>query len=392
MPKLPEPDERFDTLKAIDAAIVEDAESGFRAHLGGSMIGRECDRALWYSFRWTNPAHFPARVLRMFRRGQREEDVLIRDLRRAGVFVLARDPDTRKQYTVAAHGGHFGGSLDGIGRGFREALKAWHVIEFKTHNAKSFAALKKGGVAKSKPEHHAQCQVYMRLMKLDRAYYLAVNKDTDDYYAERIRLDKREADRLIERAGRIIFAEEPPARISDDPAWFACKFCDYHAQCHGGMLPENVSCRNCLHSTPKPVPDPRGGPGGAWHCARWDAAIPFDAQLAGCEEHLVMPALVPAEVVHGDSEQNTVLYRLPDGREFVNGKREGRAGSVYNPVPAYPSHELCAAGTEFLANAQIEQIRESFQANLIANKDAKKSPHERWKATESEPFNDEIPW
>ena len=98
-----------------------------------------------------------------------------------------------------------------------EAPRTWHVIELKTHNARSFAELRTHGVQKAKPEHWAQMQVYMHLTGLTRALYLAVCKDTDALYAERVRIDHAEAERLIERAGRIIFATRPPARISEDP-------------------------------------------------------------------------------------------------------------------------------------------------------------------------------
>ena len=42
------------TLEAIYAAYVADADDGFRDHLGASIIGKECRRALWYDFRWVN--------------------------------------------------------------------------------------------------------------------------------------------------------------------------------------------------------------------------------------------------------------------------------------------------------------------------------------------------
>ena len=48
-----------------------------------------------------------------------------------------------------------------MGLGIPEAPKTWHVLEFKTHNSKSFAKLEKEGVQKSNPMHYAQMQVYM---------------------------------------------------------------------------------------------------------------------------------------------------------------------------------------------------------------------------------------
>jgi len=159
------------TIEAIYAAYEASAEDGFRLHLGASLIGKECLRALWYDFRWTTRAGFPGRVLRLFETGQLEEARVVRDLRRTGATVLEVDPESGRQWRVEAHGGHFGGSLDGVALGLLEAPKTWHVLEFKTHSAKSFADLKRQGVRESKPRHFAQMQVYLHLTGMTRAMY-----------------------------------------------------------------------------------------------------------------------------------------------------------------------------------------------------------------------------
>ena len=55
--------------------------------------------------------------------------------------MLEVDPDTGRQWTLRDAGGHFGGSMDAVAIGFPDAPTAWHVCEFKTHSAKSFAKL-----------------------------------------------------------------------------------------------------------------------------------------------------------------------------------------------------------------------------------------------------------
>jgi hypothetical protein len=40
------------TKAAIFAAYEAEAGDGFREHLGASLIGKDCERALWYDFRW----------------------------------------------------------------------------------------------------------------------------------------------------------------------------------------------------------------------------------------------------------------------------------------------------------------------------------------------------
>ena len=297
------------TVDAIMAAYEEAQGDGFREHLGASLIGKSCERALWYDFRWVTWSRHEGRILRLFETGQREEERLVRNLRATGATVLEVDPATGRQFRVGAHGGHFGGSLDGIALGLLEAPKTWHVIEFKTHSAKSFNQLVAKGVVASKPQHAAQMQIYMHLMGLSRAFYLAVCKDTDALYAERMDADPGEAERLLARARRIIDAARPPSRISDDPAWFECRMCSHRAVCHEGAKAA-VNCRTCLHSTPVE---------GGWHCARHDHRPNSTDQRIACSKHLFIPDLVAGDVV--DAGEDFVSYRMKDGSNWVNDAR-----------------------------------------------------------------------
>ncbi|MEO5365362.1 MAG: oxidoreductase, partial [Magnetococcus sp. WYHC-3] len=63
MAPLPKPN--GPTVEAILAAYEADAGSGFRPHLGASLIGKECDRSLWLDFRWAARARFGGRMLRL---------------------------------------------------------------------------------------------------------------------------------------------------------------------------------------------------------------------------------------------------------------------------------------------------------------------------------------
>ena len=59
-----------------------------RPHLGASTLGHHCDRWLWLSFRLAVIPKFPGRVLRLFERGQNEESVIVRNLKRIGIDIL----------------------------------------------------------------------------------------------------------------------------------------------------------------------------------------------------------------------------------------------------------------------------------------------------------------
>ena len=69
----PLPPRASPTVEAILAAYEAEAGDGFREHLGASVIGRECDRALWYEFRWITRAAQGGRMLRLFETGRLEE-------------------------------------------------------------------------------------------------------------------------------------------------------------------------------------------------------------------------------------------------------------------------------------------------------------------------------
>ena len=201
-----------------------------RPHMGASMLGHPCDRWLWLSFRWAVVEQFPGRILRLFRRGQLEETQIVRDLRAIGVDVQR----TGAQQSRVDFGSHVSGSIDGIAEsGVPYGDGKRHVLEFKTHSKKSFDDLEDNGVKKSKPMHYAQMQAYMLGTQIDHALYVAVCKDDDRIWAERIDFDKDLANKLIERGKRIALSDRMPEPLSADPSWYQCKFCPaYGIVCH----------------------------------------------------------------------------------------------------------------------------------------------------------------
>lgn len=319
--------------------------------LGASQIGKECERQLWYGFRWATMGEaFDGRMLRLFNRGHREEAVFVEELRGIGCDVRDVDPSTGEQFTFTAVGGHFVAKIDGVALGIPEAPKTWHNVSFKTANAKTSAALAKSGVQAAKPENWAQSQIEMRLAQLDRTLYLSVNKDTDELYAERIRRDEAAGLALEQKAERIIYAAEPLPRISEDAAFFKCKFCPASAVCHTPALPA-VSCRTCLHATPEPDGD------GRWSCAKWGADIPLDAQRAGCSEHLYIPALLArwGAVEDASETEGWVAYKAADGLEFRNGPWG---------LNSFTSKELVAASPALIRHEDFMRIRAQYAGRI----------------------------
>ena len=295
------------------------ADDGLRPHLGASLIGHPCARYLWLSFRWVMDPGFEGRILRLFARGQREEAIIVEELRGIGAEVSECQANG-DQWRVSACGGHFGGSLDGCVKGLPGGSATnWELLEFKTHNSKSFKDLNDKGVKVSKPQHWAQMQAYLHLTGMTRANYIAVNKDTEALYHERVAVDPEAGPQLIKRAESVIFAQEPPPGISSDPSWYECRMCNYHAFCHGQEAPL-VNCRTCAHATP--------AADGEWLC-EWQgyplSVVGVDPKV-GCVKHRYIPALLStfAVMVDANHEENWVQYRnLATNALFMN------CGTVY---------------------------------------------------------------
>ena len=149
-----------DTVSLIDRAHESKLEQP-RAHLGCSGLGHHCERYIWLNFRWAVIEKFSGRMLRLFRRGQLEEDQITNDLRMIGISIGG--DQMRVDF-----GCHVSGSVDGIIKsGVPGATAKKHVAEFKTHSLKSFKDLTKNGVEESKPMHYAQMQLYMWGLDID---------------------------------------------------------------------------------------------------------------------------------------------------------------------------------------------------------------------------------
>jgi len=341
-----------------------------REHLGASLIGHACDRHIWYAFRWAKRPDFDGRLLRLFDRGKREEAVVAEELRAIGVEL--HTDENGQQINCRDESGHFGGSVDGIGRGFPEAPKTWAILEVKTHAARSFTDMKKKGVAESKPQHYAQMQSYMGLLGLDRAMYLAVNKDNDELYTEWVHFDEDAFAQMKARARRIIDAKEPPAKLSEEPTHWQCKLCPYFSLCHEQAVAE-MSCRTCCHASPVAS--------GAWQCELRSALSHTGKQKEGCDDHLFIPTLVPfGEPIDGGD--NYIEYQHKEtGKTFRNG-----AGG-------YLSKELAKSCAGTVTEPVVEALRAQFQATVVESKPKSKLKKKAAPAGSVDPeFNDAIPF
>jgi len=242
--------------------------------IGASGIGEECVRSIWYDWRGFHNDTPSGRMLRLFKTGHLQEDRIVQDLKDAGLEVWDRDPDTGEQWVYTDVSGHFVCKPDGIVRGVPSAEKTPHLLEIKTSNVNGFKELEKRGVKEAKPAHYYQMHAGMWLAGLNRALYVALRKDDEKYYIERVERDESCIEDIQHKLEQLTMSMSPPPRIAEKEGDWRCKFCDGQDVCWGKAQPL-VNCRTCQHASIKD--------GNSWYCDQQKIELPYGAQLKGCD-------------------------------------------------------------------------------------------------------------
>jgi len=360
-----------ETIKAIYEwhEKMEASQDGpHRGRLGASIIGKPCDRELWYSFRQLYKREFNGRILRLFETGHLEEDRFVRELRGIGCTVHPIDPETGEQFEFTAIGGHFVCHPDAVALGIKEAPQTWHSIEIKTmggterHLSKDFNKVKNEGVKLAKPVHYAQMQVSMGLSGMRRAAYLCKKKATDEIHLERVKYDAECFNALMDRAKRIIIANSPLERCASRPDDFRCRFCDAFQLCWGtGKVAVPIpskTCRSCCHSTPE-IDDGEGW--ARWSCAKHNKDLSLADQNAACRDHLLLPGLVSfAEPV--DADKGSIEFKnAEDDALWRHGRDKGM----------WTTEELMSTPGPLVGEKSVEIVKEALGATVAGFDDGK---------------------
>lgn len=307
----------------IDNYCATEYDGGPRRHLGASLIGHDCKRYLWYVFRWCFHKKHDGRQQRLFNRGHREEARFVEWLEGIGFkvwfenyegFAYHAESDSYcilgsneegdglaerilpenlafrahiarakadglefPQYRISGAMGHFGGSLDGIAV-FPEhyGIKEPVLLEFKTNGTgRGFDKLNADGMAVAKPQHFAQTSTYGYKYNFRYVLYLNINKNDDSLHCEVVALDHKLGKQMELKAEQIIFSKEPPARLSNNPTFRDCGWCDMKDVCHKDKKPDK-NCRSCSYAIPIE--------NGNWFCSlpAHNSAIPFEFIPKGC--------------------------------------------------------------------------------------------------------------
>lgn len=236
--------ERINAL--IDAALIAEREATPpRTYLGASRLGHPCERALQFEFAGApkdEGADFGGQTLRIFAIGHQLEDLAIHWLRAAGIDLVTQKRDGG-QFGFSVAGGRIRGHVDGIVADATAALgmRVPALWECKTMNAKNWRACVKDGVTVSKPVYAAQIAIYQAYMEpsvpgisVAPALFTAINKDTAELHHELVPFDADLAQRMSDRAVRILQATaagELLPRVAQNRDFFECRFCAHAERC-----------------------------------------------------------------------------------------------------------------------------------------------------------------
>jgi len=217
-----------------------------RPYLGLSQIGHPCKAYLWFYFRWASKVTMTPKKEATFSRGHSEEERLRAYLKHLGINIL----DDKEEFSHSW--GHSKGHIDNLGTnipGLDENEVA--LIEYKTAQEKYWKQRAKKSLKEYSEEYYGQIMTYMQKSryKLKNCLHIFLNKNTDELHFELVKKDEQTAEILLTKADDIILSPVPMKRLSEDPTYFRCTWCDLFNVCH---LHENYekTCRTCSSSEP----------------------------------------------------------------------------------------------------------------------------------------------
>ena len=216
----------------------EHAQQPVRDYLGASRLGAACERALQYEYAKAavdQGRDHNGRLLRIFERGHVMEDCMVAWLRAAGFDLRTRKADG-EQFGFSVAEGRLQGHVDGVIVAGPEGFAYPALWECKCLGNKSWSDLQKKGLAVSKPIYAAQVAIYQAYLELHEhpAIFTALNADTMEIYTELVPFDAQLAQRMSDRAVKVITATEAGEilpRAFHDPTHFECRMCAWQDRC-----------------------------------------------------------------------------------------------------------------------------------------------------------------
>ena len=262
------------TLPDLRHPILQQLESvhhqqHFGKGIGPSALGNPCDRSIWYKFHWADYTTIPARITRLFERGNTVEAAIIKQLIEIGI------PITGQQLKKQTAQGHITSYIDAIAEFLPDISPDPHIIEIKSANDKYFKSIRKNGIEKAMHTYFVQDQIYMTMHGIPNSLLIICNKNDDSLHIEDIPSDNSTGAQYLERGVYIINQQEPGKRIATN-LQYMCTWCPYREICLENK-PMIKNCRTCRYS--EPIPE------GKWHCNKRNKLITKLFAKKGCSKY-----------------------------------------------------------------------------------------------------------
>jgi len=305
-----------------------------RSYLGASAIGHECSRKLWYNFRHASFEYIDHKSKKRFEDGHYSEAVYINRIKQAG-YSLQHEVQG-KQYGFKDLGGWFRGHRDGklfnvpgIGDAIWEHKSSakWKDLNKTIEKHGEAQALKQWNKT-----YYDQAQLYMCYEGVQWHILTCASEGSRNESIVLTGFNKQDFEDIRNKAAHIIATDTPPPKISDNPTFFKCGWCDSNEVCHQKKIPK-PNCRNCAHITF--ITDNKEQDKPVAHCSANNVNIPTpDAMLNFYACHRFNPCFIDADCLGLDS--GDVVYRSEKGQGFVNGSKGFSSMQMYETQDVKP--------------------------------------------------------
>jgi hypothetical protein len=349
--------------------VVELSNYG-RGYLGASGVGHECEKKVWYDFRFARKEEFNIKTIKRFQSGHFSEELMAYRLRLVPQVKLHTVNGEGGQFGIEDFGGHFSGHLDGAIKGILQAPKTWHVWEHKdSEKIREVEKLKKTTDEKEvlknwNQVYYAQAQLYMGYTGMTRHYMTVSSPGGRDEISVRTDFSKEDFEILKTKAKKIILADsfESLVQTSEKADFYKCKWCHYNEMCHGQEIAE-VNCRTCIHST---AIVEEGGKG-KWICEGSKSPIVIDRQRVGCAKHLFNPCFIKnfGVAVEASEDSTWIKYKTDTGKAFYNCTRDSFPTVTGDGILGiFTSIKMCEQQTAIL-NEVVQKAVSTFDGTVV---------------------------
>ena len=211
-----------------------------RQYVGASGIGDDCERRLQFDFAGAPREKEPEKLtLRKFDFGHMIEELAGCWFQDAGFKLVQQSQKTGARYRFVQMDGDFSGEPDGvfIDGPKIEGLRYPAMWEHKAVGAKTFREIKKDGLKKARPKYWSQIHTCMAYLNLEQTVFTVTNLDSGEQLNLIYDLEPDEAQRMTDRAVRIIESTRAgellprPFAKSDH---YECRWCSFSKRCWAG--------------------------------------------------------------------------------------------------------------------------------------------------------------